>query len=128
MILFLLFALSVVSSQAISICTVMTRNITVALGLVQQLSQLFSCKFRVPEWWRNLSLFTILDLHGVPDNLDQKAQYIDDFVNKLLAIHSDKMLKETPCDYICEKCGTLMIKEMPTEQEHTVLSVRIVVG
>lgn len=36
--------------------------------------------------WRNLSLFSILDLHGVPDNLDQKVQYIDDFVNKLIAI------------------------------------------
>ncbi|WP_034450398.1 hypothetical protein [Butyrivibrio sp. AE2032] len=73
----------------------------------------------VPEWWRNLSLFTILDLHGVPDNLDQKAQYIDDFVNKLLAIHSDKMLKETPCDHICEKCGTLMIKELPDDRVGT---------
>ncbi len=75
--------------------------------------------FRVPEWWRNLSLFSILDLHAVPDNLDQKAQYIDDFVNKLLAIHSDKILKETPCDLICEKCGTPMVKELPDDRVGT---------
>ena len=69
--------------------------------------------YRVPEWWRNLSLFSILDLHGVPDNLDQKVQYIDDFVNKLIAIKNDKEFKESSTPVPCEKCGTIMVRELP---------------
>lgn len=69
--------------------------------------------FRVPEWWRNLSLFSILDLHAVPDNLDQKSQYIDDFVNKLLAIKEDKEFKKSSEPIPCEKCGANMIRELP---------------
>ena len=66
--------------------------------------------FKVPDWWRNLSLFTIFDLHAVPDNLDEQAKYIDDFVNKLIAIKDDKKAKATTTtDIPCEKCGTNMI-------------------
>ena len=65
--------------------------------------------YRVPDWWRNLSLFTILDLHAVPDNLDEQAIYIDDFVNKLLAIKDDKAIKASVETSVpCEKCGTNM--------------------
>lgn len=70
-----------------------------------------SCK--VPDWWRNLSLFTIFDLHGAPDNLDEQAVYIDDFVNKLLAIKKDKEFKESTKPIPCEICGTNMIRELP---------------
>lgn len=69
--------------------------------------------FRVPEWWRNLSLFSILDLHAVPDNLDLKVHFIDDFVNKLIAIKDDKEFKNTYIPQPCEKCGTLMIRNLP---------------
>lgn len=70
--------------------------------------------YRVPDWWRNPSKFTILDLHARPDNLDDHADYIDDFINKLLAIHDDKELRasrstSTPC----EKCGTLVERIIP---------------
>jgi len=69
--------------------------------------------FKVPEWWRNLSLFTILDLKSVPDNIDKKAIYIDDFVNKLIAIKEDKEYKESTKPIPCEKCGTNMILKLP---------------
>lgn len=65
-----------------------------------------SCK--VPDWWRNLSLFSIFDLHAVPDNLDEQAKYIDDSVNKLLAIKDDKNKESLDTSIPCEKCGTNM--------------------
>ena len=70
-----------------------------------------SCK--VPDWWRNLSLFTIFDLHSAPDNLDEQAVYIDDFVNKLLAIKEDKEFKESTKPMHGEICGINMIRELP---------------
>ena len=67
----------------------------------------------VPAWWRNMSLFTILDLRATPDNLDTQAPLIDDFVNKLLAIKDDKAFRESTKITPCEKCGTPMIRELP---------------
>ena len=70
-----------------------------------------SCK--VPDWWRNLSLFSITDLHAEPDDLDLQTQYIDDFVNKLIAIKDDKDFRESKSTAICEKCGTVMVRDLP---------------
>lgn len=70
-----------------------------------------SCK--VPEWWRNMSIFTITELHGEPDNLDIRAQYIDDFVNKLIAVRDDKEFRESSTPIPCEKCGTIMVRDLP---------------
>lgn len=70
---------------------------------------------KVPEWWRNLSTVSILQLEHSPEYLESHAELIDSFVNKLLAIHSDKILKETPFDYICEKCGTPIVKRLPDD-------------
>ena len=68
---------------------------------------------RVPEWWRNLSNISILKLEHSPDYLESQAELIDSYVNKLLAIHGDKKMRETPCNILCEKCGTLMGLELP---------------
>ena len=68
---------------------------------------------KVPDWWKNLSLFTIPDLKSVPDNIDKQAVYIDDFVNKLIAIKEDKEYRESTKPIPCEKCGTNMIRELP---------------
>ncbi len=68
---------------------------------------------KVPEWWRNLSNISILQLQHSPEYLDSQAELIDCYVSKLLAVHSDKMIRETPCDDLCEKCGTPMVKIMP---------------
>ncbi|WP_034450281.1 hypothetical protein [Butyrivibrio sp. AE2032] len=76
-----------------------------------------SCK--VPEWWRNLSTISILKLEHSPDYLEAQTEQIDSFVNKLLAIHDDRLLKQKPCDWVCEKCGTLMIKKLPEDRAGT---------
>lgn len=67
----------------------------------------------VPDWWKNLSLFTILDLEAVPENLDKQSVYIDSFVNKLLAIKDDAELKNPRLTTPCEKCGENMIITLP---------------
>ncbi|MBP5491659.1 MAG: hypothetical protein J6Y08_02320 [Clostridiales bacterium] len=70
-------------------------------------------RYKIPDWWKNLSLFTILDLEAVPEKLDKQAVYIDAFVNRLLAIKADKEIKKAQPPIPCEKCGTDMIRELP---------------
>ena len=60
-----------------------------------------------------MSLFSILNLDSVPDNIDKQAVYIDDFVNKLIAIKKDKEFKEYIKPDPCEKCGTNMVLNFP---------------
>lgn len=72
-----------------------------------------SCK--VPEWWRNKSDISIVNLQASPQYLNTKAESVDSFVNRLFAIHDDKTIRSAGA-IKCEKCGTTMIKEMPEKR------------
>ena len=50
----------------------------------------------VPEWWRNHSSITILQLEHSPEYLESQADLIDSLVNKLLANHSDEQKNDLP--------------------------------
>ena len=41
-------------------------------------------RFFIPDWWRNMNSIEVEDLHACPDNLDEKQDEIDDWVNELL--------------------------------------------
>lgn len=65
--------------------------------------------YKIPDWWINPNLFTIFDLHAVPDNLDEQAASIDDYISKLLAVIDDK----TTTHMLCEQCGAKLEADYP---------------
>ena len=72
--------------------------------------------FRVPEWWRNLSNISITQLQAVPVVLEQQADLIDSFVNKMIAVHDDHELRNNISNGLCEKCGAVLEIAIPNDR------------